>query len=188
MLATYRKHGCGIVVDVYLPLPSSQAPCGTREILRHLLVVLRFFLLIFHIPYTSENHIELSQRRINIPQYRRMDAVAGPLVNFTVQSTAMLAPVVLAAYFALANAVTITDIQGLAFRSPFEGETVKDVVGTVTAKVGGVLSSIQSSNNIDKHHDIIAGTEWLLDSRTRRFRCQGVQRTERIHRVDDHPE
>ncbi|KLO07622.1 DNase I-like protein [Schizopora paradoxa] len=47
----------------------------------------------------------------------------------------MLSPVLaLAASFALASAVTITDIQGPAFRSPFEGKTVTDVVGIVTAK------------------------------------------------------
>lgn len=66
-----------------------------------------------------------------------MDGIVDPLLNFTVQSTAMLSPVLLASYFALASAVTITDIQGPAFRSPFEGQTVKNVAGIVTAKVGG---------------------------------------------------
>lgn len=56
----------------------------------------------------------------------------------SIRLTAMLfslAVLALGACFAFVNAVTITDIQGPAFRSPFEGQTVADVVGIVTAKV-----------------------------------------------------
>ena len=68
-------------------------------------------------------------------------AVVDPLLNFTAQSAAMLSPALaLVASFALASAVTITDIQGPAFRSPFEGQTVNGVVGIVTAKVGGTVN------------------------------------------------
>ena len=63
-------------------------------------------------------------------------ALACPLVNFTVQSTAMLSPFLLAACFSVVSSVTVTDIQGPAFRSPLEGQTVNNLTGIVTAKVG----------------------------------------------------
>ncbi|KLO04878.1 DNase I-like protein [Schizopora paradoxa] len=68
----------------------------------------------------------------------------------------MILPVLLSVCLSVTNAVSITDIQGPAFRSPFEGQVVEGVIGIVTAKgpsgfwiQGNRTSDIRVSNGLN---------------------------------------
>ncbi|KLO04613.1 hypothetical protein SCHPADRAFT_947576 [Schizopora paradoxa] len=68
----------------------------------------------------------------------------------------MFSPFLLFACLSVAHAVSITDIQGPAFRSPLEGQVVEGVIGIVTAKgpsgfwiQGNRTSDIRVSNGLN---------------------------------------
>ncbi|KAI5116995.1 hypothetical protein M0805_002666 [Coniferiporia weirii] len=84
-----------------------------------------------------------------------MDSVACPLVNLTVQNAAMLSSFALATCVSVISAVSVTDIQGPAFLSPFSGKEVSNLTGLVTAKgatgfwiAGDPVDDIRVSNGL----------------------------------------
>ncbi|KAH8108668.1 Endonuclease/exonuclease/phosphatase [Phellopilus nigrolimitatus] len=61
-------------------------------------------------------------------------AAICPVLNLTDQPAAMLSSLFLAVCVSLVSPVSVSDIQGPAFLSPFAGKTVSNVSGLVTAK------------------------------------------------------